>query len=299
MTEQNTTGTTTSAAPVSRARSGTSATSTGSSSSPSTTPTSSANTMNELYKDGMGAAVARLEAELDDVTGVVVTTAKKTFFAGGNLRRMVEAGPDDAPEIFAMAEEIKAQLRRLETLGRPVVAAVNGAALGGGLEIALACHHRVAVDARRRPRPARGHPRPAARRRRRHPHRADARPLRRADGPAADRHQDEAGPGAGEGHRRRARVHAGRAAPDRQGVDPGAPRRGGGPHPAVGPPRLQDPRRDPVHPEARGVPAGVPGQPAQAGQGRGLPGPEGDPVRGRRGRPGRLRHRARGSSRAT
>ena len=46
-----------------------------------------------------------------------------------------------------MAEEIKAQLRRLETLGRPVVAAVNGAALGGGLEIALACHHRVAVDA--------------------------------------------------------------------------------------------------------------------------------------------------------
>ena len=49
-------------------------------------------------------------------------------------------------EIFAEIEGIKADLRRLETLGRPVAAAINGAALGGGLEIALACHHRVAVD---------------------------------------------------------------------------------------------------------------------------------------------------------
>ncbi|MGH3333848.1 MAG: 3-hydroxyacyl-CoA dehydrogenase NAD-binding domain-containing protein, partial [Nocardioidaceae bacterium] len=51
-------------------------------------------------------------------------------------------------EIFATAEEIKAQLRRLETIGKPVVAAINGAALGGGLEITLACHHRIAVDDR-------------------------------------------------------------------------------------------------------------------------------------------------------
>ena len=61
---------------------------------------------------------------------------------------MVQAGPDDAPRIFETIEAIKADLRRLELLGRPVVAAINGAALGGGLEIALACHHRIAVEGR-------------------------------------------------------------------------------------------------------------------------------------------------------
>jgi 3-hydroxyacyl-CoA dehydrogenase / enoyl-CoA hydratase / 3-hydroxybutyryl-CoA epimerase len=109
-------------------------------------PTASANTMNELYQESMHAAVDRLVRERDEITGVVVTSAKKTFFAGGNLKKMVEAGPEDAPAIFAMVEAMKADLRRLETLGKPVVAAINGAALGGGLEITLACHHRVAFD---------------------------------------------------------------------------------------------------------------------------------------------------------
>ncbi|MGN6252425.1 MAG: 3-hydroxyacyl-CoA dehydrogenase NAD-binding domain-containing protein [Marmoricola sp.] len=109
-------------------------------------PTASANTMNDLYRESMHAAIERLCAEREDVTGVVVTSAKKTFFAGGNLRTMLQAGPDDADSVFAMAEAIKADLRRLETLGKPVVAAINGAALGGGLEIALACHHRIVVD---------------------------------------------------------------------------------------------------------------------------------------------------------
>ncbi|HET7533727.1 MAG TPA: 3-hydroxyacyl-CoA dehydrogenase NAD-binding domain-containing protein [Nocardioidaceae bacterium] len=111
-------------------------------------PTASANTMNELYKESMAAAVARLDQEKDEITGVVVTSAKKTFFAGGDLKMMVQAGPEDAPRIFETVEAIKADLRRLELFGKPVVAAINGAALGGGLEITLACHHRIAVDGR-------------------------------------------------------------------------------------------------------------------------------------------------------
>ena len=111
-------------------------------------PTASANTMNELYQSSMEAAVQRLYDEQDDVTGVVLTSAKKTFFAGGNLKSMMKATPDDAEEIFAMGEAVKASLRRLETFPRPVVAAINGAALGGGLEIALAANRRIAVDDR-------------------------------------------------------------------------------------------------------------------------------------------------------
>jgi 3-hydroxyacyl-CoA dehydrogenase / enoyl-CoA hydratase / 3-hydroxybutyryl-CoA epimerase len=109
-------------------------------------PTASANTMTELYRDSMRAAVDRLYDEVNDVTGVVITSAKKTFFAGANLTRMMQVTPDDAPSLFAGAESIKADLRRLEKLPRPVVAAINGAALGGGYEIALACNHRIVVD---------------------------------------------------------------------------------------------------------------------------------------------------------
>jgi 3-hydroxyacyl-CoA dehydrogenase/enoyl-CoA hydratase/3-hydroxybutyryl-CoA epimerase len=110
---------------------------------------SSVNTMNAAYARSMHAAVERLYAERDAITGVIVTSAKSTFFAGGDLTRMIKAGPDDAAEVFAEIEAIKHDLRRLETCGRPVVAAVNGSALGGGLEIALACHHRIAVDSGR------------------------------------------------------------------------------------------------------------------------------------------------------
>ena len=109
-------------------------------------PTGSANVMNEHYKESMHKAVERLEAEKDSVTGVIITSGKKTFFAGGDLKAMIQAGPENAGEIFDEVEQIKADLRRLETLGVPVVAAINGAALGGGLEIALACHHRIVAD---------------------------------------------------------------------------------------------------------------------------------------------------------
>jgi 3-hydroxyacyl-CoA dehydrogenase/enoyl-CoA hydratase/3-hydroxybutyryl-CoA epimerase len=110
-------------------------------------PRQSANTMNDAYKYSMGAVIDRLEAERDAITGVIITSAKKTFFAGGDLHELKAVTREQAAELSAGAREVKAQLRRLETFGRPVVAAINGAALGGGLEICLACHYRIVLDA--------------------------------------------------------------------------------------------------------------------------------------------------------
>ncbi|MEI8406329.1 MULTISPECIES: 3-hydroxyacyl-CoA dehydrogenase NAD-binding domain-containing protein [unclassified Kribbella] len=109
-------------------------------------PSASANTMNEAYIAAMGQTIERLQAEKDALKGVVITSAKPTFFAGGNLQMLSQIQPSQASEVFDTLEEVKRQLRALETLGIPVVAAINGAALGGGLEIALACHHRIVAD---------------------------------------------------------------------------------------------------------------------------------------------------------
>src|ERR1700712_1773976 len=109
-------------------------------------PNQSANTMNAAYIASMGATVERLESEKDDIAGVIITSAKKTFFAGGDLNDLKKVQPEDAAEFSQYIREVKLQLRRLETLGKPVVACINGAALGGGLEIALATHRRIVVD---------------------------------------------------------------------------------------------------------------------------------------------------------
>ncbi|WDR38137.1 3-hydroxyacyl-CoA dehydrogenase NAD-binding domain-containing protein [Pseudomonas serboccidentalis] len=109
-------------------------------------PGQSANTMNAVYRQAMGACVARLLADKDSITGVIITSAKKTFFAGGDLNELIKVGKPEAKAFYDRVLSLKAQLRTLETLGKPVVAAINGAALGGGWEICLACHHRVALD---------------------------------------------------------------------------------------------------------------------------------------------------------
>jgi 3-hydroxyacyl-CoA dehydrogenase/enoyl-CoA hydratase/3-hydroxybutyryl-CoA epimerase len=109
-------------------------------------PDQRANTMNATYQRSMAATVQRLRAELDSVTGVIITSAKSTFFAGGDLRLLSQVTDANAEQFLTEVTAMKAQLRTLETLGKPVVAALNGTALGGGLEIALACHHRIALD---------------------------------------------------------------------------------------------------------------------------------------------------------
>ncbi|MEP9392094.1 3-hydroxyacyl-CoA dehydrogenase NAD-binding domain-containing protein [Gordonia sp. VNQ95] len=109
-----------------------------------------ANTMNQTFMDSIAETVDRLEAEKDDITGVVLTSAKKTFFAGGDLKDMTSERTQSKEEIATAITErtngMKKVLRRLETLGKPVVAAINGAALGGGLEIALHTQYRIAAD---------------------------------------------------------------------------------------------------------------------------------------------------------
>ena len=112
-------------------------------------PDSSTNTMNDLYRASMARVLERLVAEKPQLRGVIVRSAKQTFFAGGNLHELQQLAPEHAPGLWQTVREMTAQLRKLETLGVPVVAAIGGAALGGGLEIALACHHRVVLDDRR------------------------------------------------------------------------------------------------------------------------------------------------------
>lgn len=76
--------------------------------------------------------------------GVILTSEKKTFLSGGDLDYLYQA--NDPNEIFKIAERMKRFLRDLEKPGVAVVAALSGSAIGAGFEVALACHHRIAVD---------------------------------------------------------------------------------------------------------------------------------------------------------
>src|SRR5918998_284883 len=82
-------------------------------------PSQSANTMNAAFGASMAATVDRLEAEKDSIKGVVITSAKKTFFAGGDLNDLKKVDADNADEFAGFVREGKAILRRLETLGKP------------------------------------------------------------------------------------------------------------------------------------------------------------------------------------
>jgi 3-hydroxyacyl-CoA dehydrogenase/enoyl-CoA hydratase/3-hydroxybutyryl-CoA epimerase len=112
-------------------------------------PASAVNLMNADFRTDLHEALAAIRRDLQanpELQGVIITSAKSTFFAGADLKALLGVGPLDAADFFLEVEAMKADLRALERLGKPVVAAMSGSALGGGLEVALACHHRIVVD---------------------------------------------------------------------------------------------------------------------------------------------------------
>ena len=108
-------------------------------------PNQSANTMNSDFRAALEDTVSKLKADAE-ISVIIFRSAKKTFFAGGDLDELIQAQPKHATAFFHMIQDMKAQLRYIETRGIPVVAALNGTALGGGWELALCCHRRIALN---------------------------------------------------------------------------------------------------------------------------------------------------------
>ncbi len=109
-------------------------------------PGSPVNTMCQQWQDDLNEATARIVRDQAAIRGILLASAKKTFFAGADLRAVMRLQPADAPRVYAEVERMKKNFRTLETLGKPVVSCLNGAALGGGWEVALVGHYRLAVD---------------------------------------------------------------------------------------------------------------------------------------------------------
>lgn len=104
------------------------------------------NALNATVIRELGEAVIRIETD-DEIRGVLLTGAgPKAFVAGADIGELADQGP-----VGGRARALAGQIvfRRLEQCGKPVVAAVNGFALGGGCELAMACHLRVASEAAR------------------------------------------------------------------------------------------------------------------------------------------------------
>jgi 3-hydroxyacyl-CoA dehydrogenase / enoyl-CoA hydratase / 3-hydroxybutyryl-CoA epimerase len=107
---------------------------------------SAVNTMCLQWQEDLTAVTAQVLKDKDAIRGVLLASAKSTFFAGADLKGTMRLQASDAPRVFEEIERIKKNFRTLETLGKPVVSLLNGSALGGGWEVALVGHYRVAVD---------------------------------------------------------------------------------------------------------------------------------------------------------
>lgn len=101
------------------------------------------NVLNEGLLTAVSEAIDHIAAD-EQAKGIILISAKKSWVAGADIDTMFQSR--DPQYFFEIAQAMKGILRRLETLGKPVVAALNGTALGGGFELALACHYRIALD---------------------------------------------------------------------------------------------------------------------------------------------------------
>jgi len=104
------------------------------------------NTMCEQWQKELTEVTAQVVKDKDAIKGILLASNKSTFFAGADLKGTMRLQASDAPRVFREIEQTKKNFRTLETLGKPVVSCLNGTALGGGWEVALVGHYRVAVD---------------------------------------------------------------------------------------------------------------------------------------------------------